>query len=262
MSAVSDEQELAIGHGLRRGVKSWKRRSAPTPPFSVPAWCRDAHIDWMDSFSNFPQLQLRLNYDPLEAAGISTANIDDLKPMWHQPKPGVFVAQADGMGSVHYHSGAISKRYRKLYINDECQERFMLATTQQEGFAGRSFFIRMAEDEGELSGQLLELRGPWHGGSPIGFVEVHCRLATAERDARDREFARKYPRGEHPERWYNLGGFTFGWYVGEITLLNIFAEKMPEIEWADVDHGNWKRLEPIDPRTGCPKGFTPAEEIK
>ena len=268
---VSDQQEKAISFGLRRGEKWWRPISIPTGPQELPAWAKGAHVDFRDGWGNFPEIQLRLGYDPLEVNGAWASKPEDIKPVWHRPKPGVYVAVCEGLASVHYHNGQVGHHIRQQgyerrgdgsvdFNRPIMAPSKVLCTTKQEGYAGRSFFIRMAEDEVFWPGQLIELRGPWHGEAPAGFIEVYCHV-NSDKDEHEREYRKQHLKHLGPDRckWWKLQ-MSFGWYVEQETFFKILAHYQPQIRWAEVDHGNWIRLEPIDPRTGCPKGFTPDQK--
>lgn len=270
---VSDSQEVAISAGLRRGEKSWRRLPLDVQA-AVPDWALDLHIDFRDGWGNLPEVQLHLAYDPLSRAGVSGRR-EDLKPAWKfLPEPRAYVGEAEGMAGVHYHEapkctmlsqfeGYETGEDGKPNYNKPLYSKYSaVATPESDGYCGRTFLIRMASDSPSFPGEIVHLRGPWHGGAPEGFIEVHCHVKDKEADERRRQWAAEHhPDDPSRQAWHNLG-LTFGWYVRREVLFAISAAKQPSLEWAEVNHGNWLRLEPIDPRTGCPKGFTPAQEIK
>jgi hypothetical protein len=247
---MDNTQTMVVNHGRRvRPVKSWRRVEMPTGKLDIPAWALDLHINWMEGYGNFPHIEMLLAYDPLDRNGESPAR-------YRRPKPGVYIQSAEGMTNCHYHSGAVSE-------NSEGK----LQTTRDDGYSGRTFTIRMADDEPFWGGREIDLRGPWHGPPPEGTVEVYCHIRDEEKDERSRKW-RGRPSMKHlgPDRckWWNLQ-LTFGWNVEVETFLRIAATKLPHIGWAWVQP-DWTRegelrLEPIDPRTNCPKGYLPEQEL-
>ncbi len=241
-------------------------------PRALPGWVRGAHINWMDAYANSPHLHIRCSRDPLEFQWAGN-------PVWEKRANGMWIAEQDGVAAVHYHKGAVSLtsfQERVGWINGKfdaqlqdtldgeprvdrtgcwpdqpgrpCmgggiyETREILATTQQEGYAGRHIDITLK------TGELVRLRGPWHGGAPEGYSEVYYYIDRPE-DQR---------RGRWWRPWYNRGGF-FGLYVRTELLLDIFATFTPHVPWCihtTVNrHGETHRLEPIRPEIGLPKGW-------
>lgn len=247
---------------------------------SLPDWARGAHINWMDGYDNRPHLHIRCSRDPLEFSKAGAAVWDRFDCLNYLGKKSRgYIAECDGAAAVHYHDGAVALtpfQERVGWINGKfdpqlqdtldggprvdragCwpdqpgrpsmgggiyETRQILATTQQEGYAGRHIDITLK------SGELFRLRGPWHGGAPEGFIEVYYYIDRLE-DQR---------RGRWWRPWYNRGGF-FGLYVRTELLLDIFATFQPHIAWCTVTEvnrfGESHRLEPMRPETALPKGW-------
>lgn len=239
----------------------------------LPAWVKDAHINWMEGFGNSPHLHVRCRHDPLAFANFGN-------PVWEKRGSKTWIAEHEGVASVHYHNGAVSRqpfiehagwidgkwnhdiqatldgepRFDRdgLWADQPSkpfmgggifETRHMLATTQQEGYAGRHIDITLK------NGDNVRLRGPWHGGAPEGYSEVYYYI---DRD----EDAKQSRRWWKP--WYKRGGY-FGLHVRTELLLDIFATYQPHVPWGTVTTpiigGESTRLEPLRPETGLPKGF-------
>lgn len=110
------------------------------------------------------------------------------------------------------------------------------ATTQQDGFGGSGYMLRMADGSDRL------LRGPWHGGAPAGYVEVNPIDITAP-------YHRQNQR--RPRPWFRNGGTCS--YVTEDLLLRILAHYAPHVGVCRVTHSYGERLECFDQRWGMPK---------
>lgn len=110
------------------------------------------------------------------------------------------------------------------------------ATTQQDGFGGSGYMLRMADGSDRL------LRGPWHGGAPAGYVEVNPIDITAP-------YYRPNPR--RPRPWHKNGGTVS--YVSEDLFLRILAKYCPHVGVARMQHTYGHRLECFDLNWGAPK---------
>lgn len=250
-------------------------------PRDLPAWCRGGYIHFNWYYSNSPDYKVRCAYDPLKFATDGT-------PAWRRftyvegNKPGVgYIAERDGVASIHYHDGAISlvefedtvtdEKGHVVYIEKpdwqagkagipQTRKYSMLATTQQEGYGGRAFTITLAEQEIPIysretgtvmtkveAGTKLRLRGPWHGGAPTGYTETSYWI---DKDAT------QWGSWAAKRKWYERGGY-FGLYIKPEILLDILATFEPHVPWAVVTE-SWRgkdeeRLRPLVPETGLPK---------
>jgi hypothetical protein len=244
-------------------------------PRDLPAWVKGAHIDWMDGYGNSPHLKVRCAADPL---GFS----DFGNPAWEKVGADCWIAERDGVASVHYHSGAVRPTEFTRKIGGEWDptkpqlldgrpwidtaglwpdqianakpkmgglehETFtMLATTQQDGYAGRHFDITLKD------GTNVRLRGPWHSLAPKGFVSLYY-------DTDDHiQNCRSGWRVWRQRKWHELGGF-FGLYVRTELVLDIFASFQPHAPWATIietrKDGERRWIEPMRPETQMPKGW-------
>ena len=246
----------------------------PSGPRSLPSWCRGGHINWRWPYSNSPDYMVRCATDPLafSTSGAPVWRMFD----WHDgsKKGRGWIAEREGVAACHYHDGAISltefeERVRWIEKPSqangwkgeaETRKYKMLATAQQDGYAGRHFDITLAaqvipiysRETGTVMtkvehGTKLRLRGPWHGGAPSGYTETSYWID--DRSAR-------YGSWVERRKWYDRGGY-FGLYIKPAILLDIMATYEPHVPWAMVTE-SWKgrdeqRLRPLVPETGLPK---------
>lgn len=228
---------------------TFERIEQKAGPRDLPAWARDAHIHWYDGYGNRPHLKVRCKTDPL--AFSKSGN-----PAWEQLPKGCWLAEQDGVAAVHYHEGVVRETEFERHVRwiekpsqsnnwkgeAEVEKYTMLATTKQDGYAGRSFDITLKD------GRDVRLRGPWHGRSPEGFMEISYDL-----DESILRNAGKVNRWWRP--WHQHGGY-FGLYIRPQLVLDIFATFLPHIAWCSVfEPDNRFRFEPLRPETGMPKGW-------
>lgn len=270
MTAVlSDQQMAAVMHP--KSSRGFEPIALVAGPRALPDWVSGAAINWMEGFGNAPELWVRCRRDPLKAS--NTAKLYRFTP------PDAYIAEQDGVASVHYHSGRVTIQKFTRFLrwtsgawnNDlpslldgehdferdfygnlstpkmggaEHEIYTMLATTQQQGYAGRGFNVMMHPDDPHFGGQEIMLRGPWHGGAPDGFVEVNYFIPDPARDA-------FWTKRGNP--WWKRGGY-FGLYVRAELLLDIMATFVPHVGWCWEEASVGRRLRPLRPETGLPKG--------
>ena len=218
----------------------WVFVDLPVGPQTTPTWAKDLHIEWMDGFGNKPGMRLKTDRD----IGVWP----DQRFVREKTR---FLAQhADGRAVTHYHSGAISlvtvqRRVRtgRAEWHDEPEQ--ILATPQQEGYAGRGFRIVMG-GKGPLRGKEVTLRGPWHGGPPPGYTQITYVDMSSKYVQRDICHARKSRRHQKP--WWRHMGY-FGVEIRNDVLATIFARFQPHLRLALVDGC----LEPLKAEWDCPK---------
>lgn len=248
-NCVSEDQLAAITHGQDK--EQWLERIAmPAGPRKLPAWVRDAHVDFREGWANSPDIKVRCRTDPL-------AFTDDDAPVWERLGKDGWIAEHEGVARVHYHSGAVRETEFEEHVRwivppsrenmwkGEAEKRkyTMLATTKQDGYGGRHFDIVLRD------GTPVRLRGPWHGGAPEGFTEVY--YDTDEHLAKNGRFRNR-------PKWYQQGGF-FGLVLRHELLLDIVATYQPHLRWGWVTtrtrDGERRVLEPLRPETDLPKGW-------
>lgn len=205
-------------------------------PRRLPDWVIGAHIDWMEKWANVPRLLIKAAFDPLRFA--------DTEAVWRKIDSEKWVAERDGCAIVHYHRGTIS-RVRLETDDDDTGPTGPLETTNEGGYCGRSFKIRMAPDSDIYPNEQITLHGPWHSLPLDGFVDVTLVVWDEDRQG----YAR---RVKSP--WHNIGG-TFGLIVREQLLLDIMATFVPHIQFAEVFRNGLRSIEPLVADTGKPKGW-------
>jgi len=231
---LSDEQ-MAVVNGTH--IKGWDEIERPIGKQPIPAWVCGAHVDWNNGRCNSPDVRLKVHS---KAFGWADKR-------WAKEGADMYIARhADGRAEVLYHNGAVSM----LAMRDErlmgkmkaCDlpEVTVRATTKQDGFGGRSYWLTMED------GEPLVLRGPWHSGAPSGYVEVY----TVDMDyAWNAES--QWNRGKP---WFKRGA-TYGLYITEDLFLRILARYCPHVPVARVQHSYGTRIDPYRAEWGVPKEF-------
>lgn len=194
-----------------------------------------------------------------------------------------WIAAQDGVALCHYHSGTIRMTEFEDNVTDEkghivwvekpdykagkhgvpqTRKYSMLATDKQQGYGGSPFDITLAAQEIPIwdaalqrnvmtpveEGTKLRLRGPWHGGAPKGYREVHYQYDSEPYTV----------TGRHQRKWHQRLGY-YGLCIDPAILLDILTTYLPHVEWAkmtfadkDGDKVGW---EPLHPETGLPDGW-------
>ena len=260
---VSDQQAAAIMHGTKFEAQ-FEPIDQGEGPRSIPPWAKAAHINWMEGYGNAPAVALLFAYDPIKDI--------EKTAVWYK-RGSMYIGEIEGVASVHYHGGPVAWRDKKLfrlwtpskgkgirYRPDQRHEVTVkaLQTTMQEGYGGRTFIVRMAPDSDFHPGCEIELRGPWHGGAPDGYVEVSGLVYDAEHRKRhlaDLKWKRRLVHlGPDRFRWYRQT-LCFGYYIREDIFLDVMAVLLPHIRWARVTTSYGTRVQPLMPDTGLPKGW-------
>lgn len=209
----------------------WHFIDMPAGPQPIPAWAKGLHVDWMMGYSNPPELRAKAGENPWNWPGMRWRREGDLYITQHP----------DGRARFHQHCGAVSlqkfKTFRGLDADGKPvhEEREVMATTQQEGYAGRHFEITMED------GSPLILRGPWHGKRLPGYQNLTCVDMTAS-------WVRP-----HARRPWHQQTACFGLYVTEDLLIRLVARFLPHLQMARVKRYGIETLEVVDPAWGCPK---------
>lgn len=236
---LSDEQMSAVTGGQ---VGEWSEVDRPVGPQPLPDWVRGAHVDWMNGCGNAPNVTVK-------ARG-ALHHWEDQR--FEKVGKEMYIARhPDGRAVAHYHRGAVSlvtiKDKRNHHVQDvlagrrkELPDVEVMATSQQSGYGGDNFWIKM------LDGSDLVLRGPWHGGTPDGYVEVSVVDVTSKYFQADR-WNRNRP-------WFKRGGGP-SVYLTEELFLRIVARYCAHAPVARVDHSYGTRLEMFRAEWGMPKAF-------
>lgn len=234
MTTLSDEQ-MNIVSGA--GISAWEDYALPTGRQPLPDWCLGAHIDWGNGHCGAPRLILKVR---------GTAyKWDDQR--WRKEGHKLYIARHDdGRALAYYHEGAVSREKlldrRKpgggyIELVADCEEIEVMATTKQDGFGGAEYWLTMED------GSDLVLRGPWHGGTPAGYVEVTLCDVTAQM------YGDKWSQSRP---WYTRysGGFL---YIKEELFLRIVATHCAHARVARVGHSYGARLETYRAEWAMPK---------
>lgn len=252
---LSREQMGAVNHG-RDGL-SWEMVERPSGPVEIPAWAKDAHVDWSDGYVNPPSFRLKTH-----------GNVRDW-PDQRFVKEGRYYRayHEDGRLEQYAHSGAVSLRPIKMFRSEngthrqhrrcgpewadesglgftldgvrhgyepgEWAEVEMLATTQQEGFGGSHYHCQMVD------GTTIVVRGPWHTSPPAGYDEVAYVDTSNDRNLR------RAP-------WHQRGGIG-GLFLRDSVLIAIASRFLPHLQLARVTGRYGTNVEPLKPEWDAPK---------
>lgn len=270
---LSDEQMSAVS-GAR--VSQWEPISLPTGKQSLPDWVKGAHVDWMNGAMNAPTVKLKvtgnvLNWDDkrwakegtkayIARSGDGRAAVlyhDGVitrmaawrvfsgdKPItyqWSVPEQRErgesWEQAAQRAGEAHLEK---SWHFHELYPSDKpVPDRVVVksvdVTTKQSGFGGDGYFLTMTDGSERI------VRGPWHGGAPVGYVEVTAWDMTEGAEKRNRD-----------RPWHRRGGYA-GLYITEDLFLRIIARFCPHAGMARVQHSYGPRIETYRAEWGMAK---------
>jgi hypothetical protein len=256
---LSDEQTRAASHGIGKGP-TWEEIDRPVGPHPLPAWIRGAHVNWMDGYGNSPHVSIK------------TVGEEWPNPVFSQRGTAYVAEHPDGRLQIHFHDGTVGKhkiqvfrsldgtirqhrRYgpewgdqpglgtilngvRSGHEPGEFVELEMRATTQQDGYAGRHFWLTM--DDGEIT----VLRGPWRGGVPQGWTAITTIDCTKSNPW--------YVQRGLP--WWKRGG-CFGLELRDDVYIAALSHFLPHLPLARVTYSYGSYIEPFDPAWGEPKHF-------
>jgi hypothetical protein len=210
----------------------WSLVDLPVGRHKLPDWALGLHIEWMDRWANAPDMKLKTNQRLRSWDGQKFRKQGDMYIAEHH----------DGRADVYYHSGRISmvNGLRRYDDNGRVEIYSGLATTQQDGFGGAHYPLLI--DGGEYDGQIVTLRGPWHGCSPDGFIELSY-VNVAE------DYNKPCKRRPH---WYSHGGVG-GLYLRIGAFLPIFARYQPHLRLAQHNYYKSLSVEPMKPDWELPK---------
>lgn len=245
-------QMRAVNHGIVEADGGFRFVDLPVGPQPLPAWARGLHIDWLMRYNgNSPDIRLKVRGDAREWPG----------KKFRKEGARYMATHPDGRAEVYYHDGKISPanigrwRYRdgRLlgfgeyptldYKTDDpgtWEDHPVLATTQQNGFGGAKIPVEI--EGGEYDGQLVILRGPWHGCSPPGYEDV----AYVDVDRPD-EWRRR--RGEP---WHRSIA-TAGLYITHDLFLRLVARFAPHVRVALNRVNGVDSIEVVKAEWDCPK---------
>ena len=193
---------------------SW-RLLERTSIVECPDWIGGAHVDWMDKYSNPPDLRVKQLKDPPPFEPWKNLNNGE----WTRTTADKTLLKR------HIHRGSV------IQVGPNEWE-----TTKQEGYGGRTFTITPVEGY-----DTVHLRGPWHGGPPADYEDIYTvdmrRVVRPERE------------------WYDniacYGLFAHNDLL--IAIYTKYLPELP-LAWVRR-HGGREHIEPMKPEWSAPKGF-------
>lgn len=222
----------------------WTVIDRPVGPQALPTWIADAHINWMDGYGNSPSVTFKTRGDPSEWEG----------KRWRRESKGDYFAEhEDGRLDHYFHRGQLARRKIEMYVDFAGNPHVyrplksgwprrtvdILATTQEDGYAGRAYQITME------SGETALLRGPWYGLARPGYMAFSYVDLNAS--WRVRPVSNRWRRP-----WFEETA-CFGLYMRVDAWIAALARFCPEIELALVKRAGMVGLEPFKPEWGVPK---------
>lgn len=218
----------------------WEPLDRPVGPVDLPAWVKDIHVNWNDGFSNRPDYWIFCTHDIGDWSGKRWRREGNFYRAYHP----------DGFVEQHAHDGQVRPTVLKAWRNPdgtmsqyrghkggEWVEAEFAATSQQQGYAGRHYWLKMED------GTDLVLRGPWWGGKPDGYDAAS--VVTPKYSGCRRS-------GEGP--WYKGCTPTFGLLFKRELIAAIFARFQAHLPLALVTQYGSTRIEPYREEWGKPKG--------
>lgn len=231
---LSDEQSRAAHHGMGR-EPTFEWVDLPVGPQPLPAWARGLHVDFMIGYGNAPHYTVKTAGRVMDWAG----------KVFTKEGSRYMATTDDGRAAIFYHNGPVSMQpVRRFMAADGILKQYArtvgdwdsenhgrepgewvdvqkLCTTQQQGFGGSHVECQMDD------GTEVVLRGPWHGQSPPG--------------------------------WMDVGTTHGGLYISEDLFKRLLARFHPEMRCARVTDNIGSHLEAVDGMWDVPKAWLPAE---
>lgn len=254
---LSDQQMGAAAHGTDKTEPTWELVALPEGPQPLPPWALDLGIRWYDTFGNVPTFGIRAREELREWPDKRFVKTGSRYMATHP----------DGRAEIYYHDGAVRPdKVRRFQMADGTLRQYppqgpggvglapgewvdveKLCTTQQGGFGGSHIELVMED------GSEVVLRGPWHGGSPPGYLDTSYvdTSGSYNRPPVTKGQTRRY-RG-----WMGQGGRA-GLYIAEDLLIRLFARFQPHLRLARITNGRGTHLEPLKPDWDEPKAWIAA----
>lgn len=191
----------------------WREVELPVGPQELPVWLKGLHVDFNMQYDCAPYLRFKvMNFE---------TGFDGEK--WQSGAKGRYFREKNGLMEQYWHTGSLNQRADGSW-----------ETTQQDGFAGRTFTIEMQD------GRMIHLRGPWHGGISDQWNEMVIVETTS-----------KYFRADRA--WHKNTG-CFGPYVSNEILMKAIARFYPHLRVAAVKFYEYGYLlQPYTQEWGVPK---------
>lgn len=278
----SDEQVIAFTGDA--SVRAWQQVERPVGRQQLPGWLRGAHVDWRYGYGSPPDVKLKVHgnvyrwddqrwakegkktYITRHEDGRARVLYHDgaVTPTWCwrvfvgdrpltfqwqvcAPLPGETSEQVarraggENLASVRSLGHEFSSPYGGAPMRSADAHlvvKQFLCTTKQQGFGGDAFELPMVD------GSDVMLLGPWHGGTPPGFVEVTTHDAS-------RPLVGRYDKRRPWHERSAVGGL----YVTEDLFMRILATHAAHVQLARTHHSYGWRLEPYDANWGEPKAM-------
>lgn len=264
MTHLSDEQNSIALFGIRKGVEpTWEPIELPTGPLLLPAWALDLYVDMVDAYCNAPRYAIKTRMELRQWPD----------KRFTREGERFLAVSPDGRAECYYQGGQLTmttiRRFRtedgklwqtrpnrpgasniirtsedwdNLHAPGEWVDLERMATRQEQGFGGGHIDITM------IDGSEATLRGPWHGPTPPGFVEVsYVNLNASWR-------AQAWWRKGKPRPWRKEGGVG-GLFIAEDLFIKIFARFAPHMCLARVNLGHGDRIQAYPAEWGEPKAW-------
>jgi hypothetical protein len=252
LQELSKDQMMAVHAGITAPNMSWDVVEMPQWPFKLPDWVLDARIDWMEGYSNNPQLHIM----------VTEGAWDFEKRYNYDPKTKLYIALDDAGERISVHShGPLSEELietkflswgkypdgRPNYNERIVEKELRWVTRQEQGSGGRHFPITMAD------GRKAILRGPWHIGTPKGYEEPTMHevrpLPKFRNTARQKFLKEKGIK----RKWDNGGSFGTG--ISNDLYARIVSRFLPHLRLAIVRKYGYETMVPRIAGQ-APKGYT------
>ncbi|WP_431276218.1 hypothetical protein ACQ858_08185 [Variovorax ureilyticus] len=279
---LSDDQMNAVCGG---GIAGWTPVERPTGRQELPAWVRDAHVDWMHGASNAPSVTLKV-----------VGNVRSWESQtWVKEGSDCYIARhADGRAKVLYHGGAVTPAaaWRVFAGEKPFTYRWAVPERRQAGETWED----AAQREGAAHLASIQAPSPYplhdpHSGKPLD--RASCRVVVRAFNVTTQQsgfggdgyaldmadgsrmllrgpwhggapagyvevglldvtspYYRPYP-GQKPRPWYRRGG-TVG-YITEDLFLRIVSTYCAHVPVARVQHRYGTRIEPYRAEWEMPK---------
>lgn len=251
---ISSEQTRAAMHGTAHAIE-WSIIDRPVGPSPlVPEWCKGVHVNWMDEYSNSPDVRLKVHgsarrwenkryrqegdhfraYHPdgrmEQYSQKGPLRLDKVK-RWQSPDGSLRnYAPTEEIGTWN------SATLKHENPTGKWIEVDRLCTRQEQGFGGSHYDLTMED------GTEIVLRGPWHTSGPEGYSEV------AYVDVTD-DWAR---RVKGKRKWWQLTGMA-GLHVRDDVFVAIMSRFAPHLELASVKEYGIADIQPLKPEWDAPK---------
>lgn len=211
------------------------RQAGPRP---LPDWIKGVHVNWFEGFSNGPEFWFFVSHDIGDWAGKKWRKEGNYYRAYHP----------DGFVEQHAHDGAVRPTKLKAWRsadgtmsqyrgegNGSWVEGDFNATTQQQGYCGRHYWLKMED------GTDLVLRGPWHTSPPDGYDAAS--IVTP-----------KYSGNRFGAKWYERCTPVYGLSFRRDLVIDIFSRFQAHLPLAIVTSYGRARIEPFRDEWGKPKG--------